>query len=49
MIILPSIYYYLKLQQADFKARGLIKGDGFIYKILDYNWTINDVEKYKTD
>ena len=34
-IILPGMHYYLKLWWADLKARGLTKGNGFVYKILD--------------
>ena len=49
MVILPGMYYYLELQQEDLKARGLTKGDGFIYKISDYNWTAKDIKKYATD
>ena len=49
MVILPSIYYHLELQQEDLKAQGLTKGDGFIYKISDYNWTTKDVKKYATN
>ena len=49
MIILPSIYYYLELQQDDLKVRELTKGDEFIYKISDYKQTTNDIEKYATD
>ena len=49
MIILPSIYYYLKLQQTDFKVQGLVKGDRFIYKILDQDQTTKDIKKYIID
>ena len=43
------MHYYLELQQEDLKARGLTKGNGFIYKISDYNWTAKDVKKYATN
>ena len=46
MVILPGIYHHLKLQQEDFKAYKLTKGDSFIYKILDHNQTAKDVKKY---
>ena len=49
MVILPSIYYYLELQQEDLKARGLTKGNRFIYKILDYNQTTKDIKIYITN
>ena len=43
------MHYYLESQWADLKARGLTKGDKFVYKILDQDWTTKDVEKYATD
>ena len=43
------MHYYLELQQADLKARGLTKGNGFVYKILDQDQTTKDVEKYATN
>ena len=49
MVILPNIHYYLELQWADLKARGSTKGDRFIYKILDQDWTTKDIEKYTTN
>ena len=49
MVILPGIHHYLELQQEDLKAQGSTKGNGFIYKISDYNQTAKDVKKYTTD
>ena len=48
-VILPGMHHYLELQQEDLKARGSTKGNRFIYKILDYNWTAKDVKKYATN
>ena len=48
-IILPGIHYYLKLWWTDLKARGLAKGNGFVHKISDQDWTTEDVEKYIID
>ena len=43
------MHYYLKLQWVDLKVQGLAKGNGFMHKILDYNWTAKDIEKYTTN
>ena len=43
------MHYYLKSQWEDLKTQGLAKGDGFVYKITDYNWTAEDIEKYRTN
>ena len=43
------MHYYLELQQEDFKARGSTKGDRFVYKILDCDWTTKDIKKYTID
>ena len=49
IIILPSIYHYLKLWWMDLKAQRLTKGDKFIHKITDQDWTAKDAKKYKTN
>ena len=49
MVILPGIHHYLKLQQEDLKAHKLTKGNGFVYKISDYDQTAKDIKKYITD
>jgi len=48
-IILPGMHHHLESWWADLKARGLAKGDGFVHKISDQDWTTEDVEKYATD
>ena len=46
IVILLSMHYYLELWWEDLKVQRLIKGDRFVYKILDCDWTIKDIEKY---
>lgn len=43
------MHHYLESWWTDLKARGLAKGDGFVHKISDQDWTTEDVEKYATD
>ena len=43
------MHYYLELWWADLKAQRSTKGDGFIHKILNQDWTTEDIEKYATD
>ena len=43
------MHHHLESWWEDLKARGLTKGNRFVYKILDYNWTAKDVKKYATN
>ena len=49
IIILLGMHYYLELQWVDFRARGLIMGNGFVHKITNQDWTTEDTKKYKTN
>ena len=48
-VIPPGMHHHLESWWEDLKERGSTKGDRFVHKISDRDWTAKDVKKYATD